>query len=66
MMTGISSVRSWVIVLCSLMPRAYLNSYFLAKIRTNCEIDMSRIYFMEDRAATCRVCMGIKGPLGKE
>src|SRR5262245_46259999 len=37
MMTGISSVRSWVIVTCSLIPRAYLNSYFLAKIRTNCE-----------------------------
>jgi len=37
MMTGISSVRSWVIVICSLIPRAYLNSYFLAKIRTNCE-----------------------------
>jgi hypothetical protein len=38
MMTGISSVRSWVIVLCSLMPRAYLNSYFLAKIHANCEL----------------------------
>src|SRR5215471_5747735 len=38
MMTGISSVRSWVIVICSLIPRAYLNSYFLAKIRTNCEL----------------------------
>src|SRR5215813_4200592 len=38
MMTGISSVRSWVMVMCSLIPRAYLNSYFLAKIRTNCEI----------------------------
>src|SRR5262252_655098 len=37
MMTGISSVRSWVMVICSLIPRAYLNSYFLAKIRTNCE-----------------------------
>src|SRR4030095_2263757 len=37
-MTGLSSVRSWVIVICSLIPRAYLNSYFLAKIRTNCEI----------------------------
>src|SRR5215475_9096869 len=37
MLTGISSVRSWVIVMCSLIPRAYLNSYFLAKIRTNCE-----------------------------
>src|SRR5881396_1069269 len=37
MMTGISSVRSWVIVICSLIPRAYLNSYFLAKSRTNCE-----------------------------
>src|SRR5262245_13091602 len=39
MMTGISSVRSWVIVICSLIPRAYLNSYFLAKIRTNCELE---------------------------
>jgi hypothetical protein len=39
MMTGISSVRSWVIVMCSLMPRAYRNAYFLAKIRTNCEIE---------------------------
>src|SRR5215470_5583771 len=39
MMTGISSVRSWVMVICSLIPRAYLNSYFLAKIRTNCEIN---------------------------
>src|SRR5215467_3337763 len=38
MMTGISSVRSWVIVMCSLIPRAYLNAYFLAKIRTNCEL----------------------------
>src|SRR5499427_7075269 len=38
MMTGISSVRSWVMVMCSLIPRAYLNSYFLAKIRTNCEM----------------------------
>jgi hypothetical protein len=37
-MTGISSARSWVIVICSLIPRAYLNSYFLAKIRTNCEL----------------------------
>src|SRR5262247_2015625 len=41
MMTGISSVRSWVIVICSLIPRAYLNSYFLAKIRTNCEDTVS-------------------------
>src|SRR5215475_365892 len=39
-MTGISSVRSWVIVMCSLMPRAYLNSYFLAKLRTNCELNV--------------------------
>src|SRR6266487_4154826 len=36
-MTGIASVRSWVMVICSLIPRAYLNSHFLAKIRANCE-----------------------------
>src|SRR5215813_6273361 len=42
MMTGISSVRSWVMVICSLIPRAYLNSYFLAKIRTNCEYEHVR------------------------
>jgi hypothetical protein len=29
-------------------------------------IDISKIYFMEDRAATCRVCLGIQGPLGQE
>src|SRR3989442_12462508 len=36
-MTGIASVRSWVMVLCSVIPRAYLHSHFLAKIRANCE-----------------------------
>src|SRR2546425_2495298 len=36
-MTGIASVRSWVMVICSLIPRAYLHSHFLAKIRANCE-----------------------------
>src|SRR5215813_2944827 len=44
MMTGISSVRSWVMVICSLIPRAYLNSYFLAKIRTNCECRGRNVY----------------------
>jgi hypothetical protein len=38
MMTGISSVRSWVLVMGALMPRAYRHAYFLAKIRTNCEV----------------------------
>src|SRR4030095_4230977 len=33
MMTGISSTRSWVAVIFWLLPRAYLNSYFLAIIR---------------------------------
>src|SRR5712691_2337740 len=32
MMTGISSTRSWVAVIFWLIPRAYLNSYFLAII----------------------------------
>jgi hypothetical protein len=36
MMTGISSVRSCVMVICWLIPRAYLNADFLAKIRANC------------------------------
>jgi len=54
MMTGISSVRSWVIVTCSLIPRAYLNSYFLAKIRTNCEqplllVENGGIYYTSKR-----------------
>src|SRR5256886_13811052 len=39
-MTGTSSVRSWVMVICSLIPRAYLHSHFLAKIRANCESEV--------------------------
>src|SRR5262245_18474569 len=53
MMTGISSVRSWVIVMCSLIPRAYLNAYFLAKIRTNCEL--SRRLFARRKTLRCLV-----------
>src|SRR4029450_14025297 len=38
MMAGMSSTRSWVAVICLLIPRAYLNSHFLATIRTNCQL----------------------------
>src|SRR4029450_10109160 len=37
MMAGMSSTRSWVAVICLLIPRAYLNSRFPGTIRTNCE-----------------------------
>ena len=41
MMAGMSSTRSWVAVIFVLIPRAYLNSYFLAIVRAKRKYELN-------------------------